>query len=387
MSLRDLILHSSKGLVITMTRDTTTIDRTESIPKLIIPNDDQYILNHCTKYLARKNTDGRHNFGQFLPEDARANICEAWRFPIIDSYAGTDALDSYAFNKVTFIYQVDVDNKNGPAPAVIGDFNKLYEPIALSRVLFLNEPTGYYAVSVRVPKARYFRYKFIVSGQLELDPINPQQVLEANGNRWSRFFTHLCTQPLSFEIWEFTILERLTDHIMPFRTKDGQNFLARYYQNLDKKSRETQYAFAYRLDQSVGIVNFIDNLLAREERHRLNDYKICLKIISDIIRQRAPNIPLEAVPKDVYVDIYSEMSSGQVTGWDYPRYNDPRNFLEILRRHAFTGAFSHPKYGGNVGALGWLYLEDSYTDANGHTLFDWKRSIEPPLGESADYRG
>ena len=220
-----------------------------------------------------------------------------------------------------------------------------------------------------------------------LDPINPQEVVEANGNIWSRFFTHLCTQPLSLEAWEFAVLERLTNHIMPFHTDDGQNFLQRYYNYLDEKSRETQYAFAYRLDQSVGIVNFIDNLLAREERHHLIDYKSCLKIIATIIRQRAPGLKPDAAPKDAYVNLYNEMITGTVTGWDYSSYGNPKYFLEIVRRHAYTGAFSHPKYGGNVGALGWQYLADSYKDANGETLFDWPRSIEPPLGLSADYKG
>ena len=299
-------------------------------------------------------------------------------------------LDSYAYNKVTFIFQRDADN-NSPPPSVIGDFNNLYHPIPLSRVLFLGEATDYYALSLQVPKARFYRYKFIVDGQIVLDPINPQQITEANGNQWSRFYTQLCTQPLSFEIWEFEILERLTNHIMPFHTVDGLNFLTRYYNYLDKKSRESQYAYAYRLDQSIGIVNYIDNVLAREERHRLIDYKICLKIIANIIRQRLPGVSLDAVPKDFYVDLYTEMSNAsdqvKVSGWDYASYGDPKNFLLILRRHAMIGAFSHPKYGGNVGALGWQYLADSYKDANGNTLFDWQRAIELPLGVSADYKG
>ena len=42
------------------------------------------------------------------------------------------------------------------------------------------------------------------------------------------------------------------------------------------------------------------------------------------------------------------------------QYSDPRKFLYILRRHAVTAAFSHPKYGGNVGTAGWAYLAEQY---------------------------
>ena len=52
-----------------------------------------------------------------------------------------------------------------------------------------------------------------------------------------------------------------------------------------------------------------------------------------------------------------------------------------------TGAFVHPKAGGNSGAAGWSYLEGRFTDAQGQTLFDWRRALEVPLGHNTDYRG
>ena len=352
----------------------------------IIANDDQYILNHCTRFLTRRNTDSRHNFGQYDPVDPRARICEAWRFPIIDSHAGTDDDDSYAFNKVTFVYHADADEQPRQI-SVIGTFANLYELIPLAPVRFLDAPTGYFALSTRIPKGRAYRYKFIVDGEAMLDPINPQQIREADGHAWSRFFTHLCTEPLSFETWEFSILERMVDHIMPFRTKDGQDFLQFFYNQLDQQQKEQQYLFSYRLDQSVGIVNFIDNLVTREERHHLVDYNICLNLIASIIRKRAPGIEPARASKEIFIDLYGEMASGRVTDWDTAKYNDPTYFLQMLRRHAFSGAFSHPKYGGNASALGWRYLADRFRDANGETLFDWQRVIERPLGINPDYHG
>ena len=69
------------------------------------------------------------------------------------------------------------------------------------------------------------------------------------------------------------------------------------------------------------------------------------------------------------------------------RYGSPLYFLQLLRRHTYTGAFSHPKYGGNVGASSWAYLSERYKDTQGQTLFDWRKAIEKPLGINADYHG
>src|SRR6266567_4662362 len=92
---------------------------------LVVQNDDQYILNHCAKYLARTNTDQRHNFGQYDTTDPRGSICEAWRFPTVDTYEGSDEEDSYAFNKVTFVYKASPAAYEGN-PSVIGTFSNLY---------------------------------------------------------------------------------------------------------------------------------------------------------------------------------------------------------------------------------------------------------------------
>lgn len=349
---------------------------------MVLPYDDQYVLNHCTKFLARRNTDRRHDFGQYAADDPRARICEAWRFPIIDS---APQADGYAFNRVTFVFHRD-STQTPQELGIVGTFATLYEPIPLTPVRFLGDETAYLAVSIRVPKGQVHRYKFVGAGQAFLDPINPQETIEPNGDHWSRFFTHLCTQPLSFEAWEFALLERLVDHIMPFQTDGAQIFLNNYYNFLDQQDQATQYAFAYRLDQSIGIVNYIDNIVAREESHHLIDYRLCLRIIAAVLRQRAPSIEPQFAAKELFVELYGQMSSGTVPAWDYGAYSNPAYFLQILRRHAYTGAFSHPKYGGNTAALGWQYLADRYKDADG-TLFDWRRSVEPPLGVNGDYRG
>ena len=58
----------------------------------------------------------------------------------------------------------------------------------------------------------------------------------------------------------------------------------------------------------------------------------------------------------------------------------------MVRRHAFLGAFAHPKYGGNAGAIGWRFLAERFRDPSGASAFGWEKAIEPPLGASTDYR-
>lgn len=350
----------------------------------VIGKDDQYILNHCTKFLARDNTDFRHNFGQFPASDTRARICETWRFPIIDSYNdGQDSEVNYRFNEVTFIYPAPL----GALPqevGVLGTFGNLYEALPLRPIT----DTPYYGLTVVIPKGEVHTYKYLVDGQLQLDPVNAQRVSLDNGQIWSRFFTQLCTVPLSLERWEAELLDRLTDHILPFRTPDGENFLNRFYDGLDRQKQITVHRQAYRLDRSIGVVNFIDKLLAREESHHLIDYQICLELIDQILRNRDPVTEPSQMSRELFVELYAQMASDAVMDWDYGRYGSPRYFLQLLRRHTFTGAFSHPKYGGNAGAAGWAYLEERYRDPDtGKTLFDWRRSQEQPLGNDPNYRG
>ena len=360
---------------------------------MLVVRDSTYTLNYCAKSLARDSDDGRHNYGQYGADDPRARIAEAWRFPIVDSYYdGVNLENSQRFNCVTFVYD-NRDNRFGDDIAVIGTFADLHEPIPLSRVA----DSVFWAVTAVVPKGESHRYKFLMGGRVALDPINPQREVRPDGSEWSRFFTDYCTDKLCFERWEEALLERLTNHILPFRTTEGQRFLNIYYNNLDKQAKFTQYARAYRLDQPVGVVNFIDKLLARQESHRLVDYKICLELIDRVLRLRHPYEEPSRMPAVAYAELYDQMANGgSLAGWDYARYSNPRFFLQLLRRHTHTGAFSHPKHGGNAGAVAWAYLADNLVDpltgqlpdaVRRPTAFDWRHGLEAPLGRNVEYRG
>jgi Gluconate 2-dehydrogenase subunit 3 len=356
------------------------------VPAIRVDRDDVYVLNHCTRFLARDSTDPRHDFGQYAPGDSRAAICEAWRFPIIDShYDGASVEDSYRYNDVTFVY--DARRDGSASVAVVGTFGDLYDPLPLEPVRFLGDETGYLAVSVRVPKGQVHRYRFDVDGRSIIDPINPQQMRTDNGEVWSRFFTDSCHIPLALCRRERELLGRLVAHLLPFQLPENSVFIAEVYNELDRATREQEFPLAYRLDEEVGAVNYIDKVLARTEQHHADDYHTCLALIDGLLRSRFGGLDPLTLPPDVYADLYAEMKSNVVEGWDTGRYADPQFFLLLLRRHAMTGVFAHPKSGGNSGAAGWIYLESRFRDERDQTLFDWRRAIEAPLGRSTDYRG
>ncbi|CAM2011713.1 gluconate 2-dehydrogenase subunit 3 family protein [Acanthopleuribacter pedis] len=326
--------------------------------------DETYVFNRATRYLARTEPQQRHNYlSRLQPDTVRGNVADAWRFPVLDGApAGTDA------NEVTFIYRA----WNGRSPAevaVAGTFGELYQPIPMKAV------GDYFSVTVTIPFNQVHRYRFRVDGTWLVDPINPQQVTDARGETWSRFFTDYCTQRLVLETWEANILDRLTALLLPFRTELGRQFLDR------------SLPHNYRLDESVGVVNYIDKILAREENHRLFDYRTCLSILNEVLRARDFVNEPEAMSRALYEQVLGEMESGNVAGWDLDRYGNPNFFVKLLKRHTVTGAFCHPKYGGNVNGIAWAYLEERFRAEDGGTLFNWRQAVEQPLGNNPDYNG
>lgn len=365
---------------------------------------EEYVLNFCTKHLSRAAPAP-------LPGDEasaakfRAQVPEAWRFPIIgylqDAQAGApgngpaDAATDADHNLVTFVYKTQPNNDT--PVQILGTFATLYETIPLEKVKFLGEDTGYRALSVVIPKGELHTYKFLVGNRFVNDPINPQEVRLSNGRLWSRFFTDEYLQPIILEPWELRLLYRLVEQILPFRTAAGENFLNRYYFTRDQQGQvirrnEQSFIGAFRLDGSVGEANAIDKLLAREEAHRLTDYRICLKQIVSALRAINPYTDPYVMPAQNYIDLYNAMAASKkgdhsVRGWDYSAYDDPAFFIYLLRRHAVTTAFSHPKYAGNVGGAGWAFLSERFVDKETkETQFDWRPAVEKPIGTSEYYR-
>ena len=347
---------------------------------------DQYVLNFCAKHLSRTSTDRRHDYGHLEPGDPRAEVSESWRFPIVAALPDDFAVSSVRLDEVTFVFAAAAPGQVA-AVEVVGTFAPLYRRWPLRPIVFAGEETRYFAASLGVPRGEVHHYKYFVDGVPVVDPINPQLERLDNGEPWSRFFTSETTVPVSFTRDEYELLRRLVAHVLPFRTPEAQRFLEHHYFHLDREAKQGVLEKVYRLDQGVGAVNFIDNLVAREERHHLIDYKTCLRLIRDVLRARRPGTLPEQVSRELYAELYGEMAANAVPGWDYGRYQSPRYFLQVLRRHAYLGAFCHPKYGGNAGAAGWAFLSETFSDGAGRTLFAWRNAIEAPIGTSPDYRG
>lgn len=341
------------------------------------PLDSEHVFDLCTKHLARDGTDLRHNYLGAFP-DGHGRYNEGWRFPCVEPHFNRDPAASSAVNSVTFVYIAPEDAGAGFQVGVRGTFAPLYQVVPLERA----GDSRFFAATLGLPAGQAFRYRYLVGGKQELDAINPQRAAEDNGASWSVFFTLGCFESLTFERWERVILDRLTRHILPFNTADTKVFLER----LSSEDR-ANHPYLAQLDIGVGVVNFLDKLLAREERHQRSAYKTCLSIIEQILRKRNPYMEPRDMKEGMFVALYNEMVTGNVPGWDYSRYDNPKYFLEMLRRHTITGAFSHPKYGGNAGAVAWDYLSARYRDDAGKTLFDWRRAMERPLGHSTEYRG
>jgi hypothetical protein len=133
------------------------------MPADVIEKEDDYILNHCAKYLARDNTDERHSFFGLDAGQDRARISDAWRFPVIDA-DDSNAPDASEWNHVTFVYRA---RETEPRPSV-----KLLTP--LSRVVYSNSSQAcrrrlYLAITLRVSKGQRHRYRFIADGEPMLD--------------------------------------------------------------------------------------------------------------------------------------------------------------------------------------------------------------------------
>lgn len=347
----------------------------------VLELDAQYVLNWCARCLARDVSEVRH---ATAPQAAAssARFAEAWRFPLIDVHQAAAAqFASVTEDRVTFVY--DAGRVQGPMPTVgvLGTFANLHTPLPLQRV----GETPYHAITIVVGRGQVHTYRFVVDGELRLDPVNPQRTTLLNGQVWSRFFTHSCSTPLVLERHERQLLSRLTGHILPFRTQAAENFLNRFAADLQREA--ATYPVRQLFDGELGVVNFIDKVLAREEAHHEVDYHLCLAQLQRVLRARNPFVEPEQMPAATYAQLYAELAENSVPGWDYGRYGRPQYFLELLRRHTYTGAFSHPKYGGNAAAAAWAWLAERYRDGQGRSLFAWRAALEPPLGSSPDYRG
>jgi hypothetical protein len=359
------------------------------------------IFNYCTKYLIRERSNENAD---------QDTITEGWRFPLVmavlheeqpiegqDIPIGTEQVkaNNYTgkYNEVVFIFY-DKHQEVNDKIEIIGSFLPMYDSRELIPLEYKGDFSGIYYLALKLPIGNGFYYRYRIKGKDILDPINPQRTTLQNGRQWSFFFTDYYNYSHLFEEWEINLLYRLVEQITPFRTKESQNFINRFYEGLSQ--RDKQLMKIYKLDESVGEVNYITNILAREERHHLNDYKTCLKLIDKLLGKRNPYIESWKVSRELIDELYNDFVKNEkgtlIPDWDYTQYQNPTYFLKTLRRHCIVGAFSHPRYGGNIGGAGWDFVKDRFNikDTSGKVIgsyFNWDLAIERPLGQNPYYRG
>ncbi len=327
-----------------------------------LPIDHQYILNLSGKITGRSNTP----------------------FPIVDTFLDTEK-NSF-FNQVTFVYYSEQTNNAQDKIAIflIGNFDSLHTKRKLHQIIFNNELTRFYAITLKLPVKKRYHYQFLIDDSHIIDPLNTLTKQLDNNVIWSEFFTESIKSNIILEEWEAQILRRLISYILPFKTNEFKTFVKNHQGQFSELTKSLISQISY----DIGCVNFIDKLISRDELHHIINYKLCLKEIKRILFALNTFQEPKEMDEYFYQRIYQIMSQNDFTIWNKATYENPSYFIMVLRRHIITAAFSHPKHGGNTDALGWQFL-DSLLRNNNHdgAGFDWQQALEKPLGINNDYIG
>lgn len=334
-----------------------------------------HILDLCANFLARDLQAARHDYLGRLPRSELGRFMEGWRFPVIE----LDLSGPEPRNNVTFVYRAESLNAIPTRVNLIANFSAGYEAIPLQRI----DDSIYFSHTRPFAFGSCYRYLYEVDGNLVLDPVNPQQEKDLDGRPWSRFFCWYCRKRVALTEIQFAILQRFTQHILPFRTKEANEFLA----NPGGVMGQPFPSHLEALDEQVGVVNCIDKILACQEWHLLPDYQTCLELVEGVLRRRNRYEEPSMANDAAYEKLYDEMAKNSVPDWNYARYGSPQFFLTTVRRHTIIGAFGHPKYGGNTQTAAWGFLHETFRDGADATCFDYPQFIEQSLGGRFDYLG
>ena len=330
----------------------------------VLPTNDQLVLNYSSKII----TTIENNIQSTKNDPA---------FPIVIPFFS----DRLKYNEVTFIYfSNDLTDNQDNAIFVVGNFDHLYASFQLKPVYFLNEKTEFYAITLKLPVARFFRYRLKKDNTFFNDPLNPLTITTDNGSEWSAFHTESYKAPLCFEEWEQKLLKRFISFILPLHTDEFKTFIKSHSGKFDNETK----SLVSRLDYDLGVTNFIDKLLARYEPHHLIRYKKCLVEMQRLLLEKNKTQEPEHMDDNCYEWLYETMKTPNSEHWRLKEINSV-DFLKTFRRHIITGALSHPRHGGNTNAIGWNFLESILSDNKGNTYFNWHRALEKPLGNNEDY--
>lgn len=188
-------------------------------------------------------------------------VCEAWRFPVVDShYDGVSVESSYAYNDVTFVY----DGAGLPTESVevVGSFGDLFAPV----------PRAQCDSSVRTPastrdaeSAQGAGAHLQVRGRRALPARSGEPAAIGCRQRTTLVAVfHRCLPGATGAEPPGARGARQVGHT-PASVPPGRE-PAVYpggLHKLDRAGRGEEFPLGYRLDEEVGTVNYIDKVLAR----------------------------------------------------------------------------------------------------------------------------
>ena len=355
----------------------------------IVDRGDDYVLSNCAKFLARDFGGARH---AERPEDdgtLRAHIAEAWRFPLVDTWAdGEHFVETYGLNSVTFVHAAIGGIPLPATVSVVGTFTDA--PLTLRRI----GDTPYHAATVVLPKGVAHRYRFVADGAEGPDPVNPQQVTglrglnagAGDGAVWSRFFTQLCTEPLVLDDGQRALLGPAHPLRAALRHRRGRGVIGAHSTGGRAGPRPGGASRSPPVRRPAR-----PRQLHRQGpgprggppagRLPASAWPAHRRVLADRDPGVAPAAHARRRARSVSTRRWPATRS---PGWDHARYGQPAFFLQGPAAPRLYGRVRHPKYGGNVGGAGWACLDERFTDGDGNTLFDWRQVMEQPLGTSTD---
>ncbi|MDG2166983.1 MAG: gluconate 2-dehydrogenase subunit 3 family protein [Opitutales bacterium] len=139
---------------------------------------------------------------------------------------------------------------------------------------------------------------------------------------------HASSEPVSFSSAQWKSVETITGRIIPTDEEPGAI--------------------------EANCVNFIDKVLANEDKAQKSIYEKGLTELNTVSRKRFDKafIDLNEVQQD---EILAKLETDEVEGWS-DSAGSPATFFATVRAHTLIGFLSDPKYGGNQDYVGWKLI-------------------------------
>jgi len=103
---------------------------------------------------------------------------------------------------------------------------------------------------------------------------------------------------------------------------------------------------------AANAVNFIDKLLAHEDKASLPAYRMAVSAL-DARARRLGRKDFAALAEPEQVRCLENLEDGQFDAWPSPAAMEQQAFFAMVRFHTILGFLAAPKFGGNQDLSGW----------------------------------